>query len=137
MGLNINVTSESLMWRKGNQIALTPPDNINPNQQKSLLQLFALSEDTSHHQIHANKYIKQQKYGKILKLSSSPNTGKYGPRITPYLDTFHSVGVLASSENCSNAFTYIAIINFIRISSLISKLAPWTLQNKKVLFPGT
>ena len=22
----------------------------------------------------------------------SPNTGKYGPEITPYLDTFHEVG---------------------------------------------
>ena len=22
----------------------------------------------------------------------SPNTGKYGPEITPYLDTFHTVG---------------------------------------------
>ena len=112
-------------------------NSINLNRQKSLLQLFVLSEDTSHHQIHTNKYIKQQKYGKILKLSSSPNTGKYEPETTPYLDTFHSGGVLASSENCSNAFTYIAIINFIRISSLISRLVPWTLQNKKILFPGT
>ena len=24
----------------------------------------------------------------------SPNTGKYGPEITPYLDTFHAVYVL-------------------------------------------
>ena len=23
----------------------------------------------------------------------SPNTGKYGPEITPYLDTFHAVGI--------------------------------------------
>ena len=26
----------------------------------------------------------------------SPNTGKYGPEITPYLDTFHAVIVAAT-----------------------------------------
>ena len=30
---------------------------------------------------------KVSKYGVI----SGPNTGKYGPEITPYLDTFHAV----------------------------------------------
>ena len=25
----------------------------------------------------------------------NPNTGKYGPQITPYLDTFHAVFVVA------------------------------------------
>ena len=30
---------------------------------------------------------KMSKYGVI----SGPNTGKYGPEITPYLDTFHAV----------------------------------------------
>ena len=30
------------------------------------------------------------KYGVI----SGPNTGKYGPEITPYLDTFHAVVVI-------------------------------------------
>ena len=26
---------------------------------------------------------------KVSKYGFSPNTGKYGPEITPYLDTFH------------------------------------------------
>ena len=30
---------------------------------------------------------KLSKYGVI----SGPNTGKYGPEVTPYLDTFHAV----------------------------------------------
>ena len=34
------------------------------------------------------------KYGVI----SGPNTGKYGPEITPYLDTFHAVPTV-SNEN--------------------------------------
>ena len=38
-------------------------------------------------------------YGEIL----SPNTGKYGPEITPHLDTFHSVHLMA---------TYILILMF-------------------------
>ena len=29
---------------------------------------------------------------------SGPNTGKYGPEITPYLDTFHAVIVAASPQ---------------------------------------
>ena len=33
---------------------------------------------------------KVSKYGVI----SGPNTGKYGPEIAPYLDTFHAVIVL-------------------------------------------
>ena len=33
---------------------------------------------------------KVSKYGVI----SGPNTGKYGPEITPYLDTFHAVYVI-------------------------------------------
>ena len=32
----------------------------------------------------------------------SPNTGKYGPEITPYLDTFHAVKY--SSEKFSKIF---------------------------------
>ena len=37
---------------------------------------------------------KVSKYGVISGLYFpvfSPNTGKYGPEITPYLDTFHAV----------------------------------------------
>ena len=30
-------------------------------------------------------------YFSQISLCSSPNTGKYGPEITPYLDTFHTV----------------------------------------------
>ena len=33
-------------------------------------------------------------YGEIL----SPNTGKYGPEITPHLDTFHTVSKLHASQ---------------------------------------
>ena len=42
---------------------------------------------------------KVSKYGVISGLYFpvfSPNTGKYGPEITPYLDTFHAV---AEMEN--------------------------------------
>ena len=35
------------------------------------------------------------KYG----LFSSPNTGKYGPEKTPYLDTFHAVNELNGNYN--------------------------------------
>ena len=36
---------------------------------------------------------KVSKYGVI----SGPNTGKYGPEITPYLDTFHAVVKLSDT----------------------------------------
>ena len=32
----------------------------------------------------------------------SSNTGKYGPEITPYLDTFHAVAVI-----CDRALSYV------------------------------
>ena len=32
----------------------------------------------------------------------SPNTGKYGPEITRYLDTFHTVNVICNPENILN-----------------------------------
>ena len=31
----------------------------------------------------------------------SPNTGKYGPKMTPYLDTFLAVENIEVNENCS------------------------------------
>ena len=38
-------------------------------------------------------------HSEIPSLSAvSPNTGKYGPEITPYLDTFHAVTV--SNNTC-------------------------------------
>ena len=49
---------------------------------------------------------KVSKYGVISGpyfLVFSPNTGKYGPEITPYLDTFHAV--TRKMKNCS-AKTY-------------------------------
>ena len=36
---------------------------------------------------------KVPKYGAISGQVFSPNTGKYRPEITPYLDTFHAVKV--------------------------------------------
>ena len=40
----------------------------------------------------------------------SPNTGKYGPEKTAYLDTFHAVflvvNVNKSSENCGSVYIY-------------------------------
>ena len=32
----------------------------------------------------------------------SPNTGKYGPEITPYLDTFHAVLEITNNLNIRN-----------------------------------
>ena len=32
----------------------------------------------------------------------SPNTGNYGPEITPYLDTFHAVVGILNEESCSH-----------------------------------
>ena len=32
-------------------------------------------------------------FGLNTESPNSPNTGKYGPEITPYLDTFHEVTV--------------------------------------------
>ena len=35
-------------------------------------------------------------YGDLLISLFSPNTGKYGPEITPYLDTFHAVIIVVN-----------------------------------------
>ena len=42
----------------------------------------------------------------------SPNAGKYGPEKTPYLDTFHAVGVVALwySEASPNLFIGTSIV---------------------------
>ena len=45
--------------------------------------------------------LKVPKYGVIpgtLFSVFSPNTGKYGPEITPYLDTFHAVFIIIKSR---------------------------------------
>ena len=39
-----------------------------------------------------DKCIKSVHYG----VFSGPNTGKYGPKKTPFLDIFHAVGVIKS-----------------------------------------
>ena len=44
------------------------------------------------------------KTGKSLSIFS-PNAGKYGPEITPYLDTFHAVGALARHGLDTKFFT--------------------------------
>ena len=47
---------------------------------------------------HVAHCVKSDKYGVISGPYFpvfSPNTGKYGPKITPYLDTFHVVTSVA------------------------------------------
>ena len=41
-----------------------------------------------------NTAWKVSKYGVI----SGPNTGKYGTETSPYLDTFHAVGIIISNS---------------------------------------
>ena len=51
--------------------------------------------ESSKNQIAA-QCVKKSNYGVISGLYFpvfSPNTGKYGPEITPYLDTFHAVAI--------------------------------------------
>ena len=43
--------------------------------------------------IHIHVTAKVSKYG-VISGSCFPNAGKYGPEITPYLDTFHAVCIL-------------------------------------------
>ena len=38
-------------------------------------------------------------YSKILSYSTAQNTGKYGPEITQYLDTFRAVWVIQITES--------------------------------------
>ena len=38
-------------------------------------------------------------YFPVFGLKFSPNTGKYGPETTPYLDTFHAVVALGKSTD--------------------------------------
>ena len=37
-----------------------------------------------------------------MSLVFSPNAGKYGPEITPYLDTFHAVSYTRKTLVCAN-----------------------------------
>ena len=50
---------------------------------------LALPNSCKVHTVHASKMINKRdtKYLSVF----SPNVGKYGPEITPYLDTFHAV----------------------------------------------
>ena len=47
------------------------------------------------------KSVKIRSYSGPYFPAFSPNAGKYGPEITPYLDTFHAVliGILFNKEN--------------------------------------
>ena len=51
---------------------------------------------------------KVPKYGAISGQVFSPNTGKYRPEITPYLDTFHAVCSQLSllEAKLANSFRY-------------------------------
>ena len=42
---------------------------------------------------HCVKSVQIRRYFWSVFSAFSPNTGKYGPEITPYLDTFHAVKV--------------------------------------------
>ena len=53
---------------------------------------------------------KVSKYGVI----SGPNTGKYGPEITPYLDTFHAVLVNIGSIKVNETLIHIDSIKSAR-----------------------
>ena len=37
---------------------------------------------------------------------SGPNTGKYGPEKTPYLDTFYAVPVIINARNATCLISY-------------------------------
>ena len=41
----------------------------------------------------------------------SPNTGKYGPEKTPYLDTFHAVLCSMSSHSCITSIKNVTVID--------------------------
>ena len=53
------------------------------------------------HKSHCVKSVKIRSYSGPYFPAFSPNVGKYGPEITPYLDTFHavSIGILFNKEN--------------------------------------
>ena len=56
---------------------------------------LALPNSCKIHTVHASKMINKRdtKYLSVF----SPNVGKYGPEITPYLDTFHAVTLILGS----------------------------------------
>ena len=47
-----------------------------------------------------NKSVKSVQIRSYFWSVFSPNTGKYGPEITPYLDTFHAVKKLVTTGIC-------------------------------------
>ena len=49
----------------------------------------------------------------------SPNTGKYGPEITPYLDTFHAV--LLTEQFCYvRPIKVLGVANILKYSQIFS-----------------
>ena len=51
---------------------------------------------THYSTLHCVKRVqKRSYYWSVFPCIRTPNTGKYGPEITPYLDTFHAVYILA------------------------------------------
>ena len=65
-------------------------------------------------------YCIRTEYGEILRYSDTlfvfrPNTGKYGPEITPYLDIFYAMILLLTDEHAAiikQIFTSLLDINF-------------------------
>ena len=76
---------------------------------------------------------------------SSPNTGKYGPEITPYLDTFHVVHVFNGIEStaclslvdiCFSEIAFVAREKNIKVSLIGFDLhSRFTLSGGKLLLP--
>ena len=69
----------------------------------------------------------------------SPNTGKYGPEITPYLDTFHVVNSINSKGIEMLVFKILLALlqrekNFLRIQSECGKMRTRKTQNTPVTF---
>ena len=72
------------------------------------------------------------KYGVI----SGPNTGKYGPEITPYLDTFHAVRNTSKRSKFETYIYMLVIIYYIfKVLQILQALAStWCVINVCMCF---